>query len=342
MDVLPRHAIMKNHLGASIIIKGIGTYQPKKVLSNVDLAKMVDTSDEWIVTRTGIKERRIADKDETTSMMSLEAAKIALERSQVSANEIDLLIVATLSPDMIFPATACLVQCQLGLRTIPCFDIQAACSGFLYALEIASKMMLSGDYKNALIIGSEKMSSILNWHDRSTCVLFGDGAGAVVLSKVETPGVGIIDSVLGSDGSQAQILCQPGGGSNCPATIESIAEGKHFLKMNGKEIFKYAVRLMEQASLNILEKNNLLPQDIDLVIPHQANIRIINALSSRLDIPIEKFVINLSYVGNTSAASIPLALHEAYEQGKLKKGKIILLVAFGGGLTWGASLLKWF
>lgn len=332
---------MKNHLEASIIIKGIGVYQPKKVLTNVDLAKMVDTSDEWIVTRTGIKERRIAQESETTSMMGVEAAKIALERAQIAPKDIDLLIVATLSPDMIFPATACLVQHQLGLRMIPCFDIQAACSGFLYALEVASKMMLSGDYKNALIIGSEKMSSILNWHDRSTCILFGDGAGAAVLSKIEKPGVGIIDSVLGSDGSQASILCQPGGGSTCPATIESIAEGKHFLKMNGKEVFRYAVRLMEQASLNILKKNHLLPKDIDLVIPHQANIRIINALSSRLDIPIEKFVINLSQVGNTSAASIPLALHEAGNQGKLKKGNTILLVAFGGGLTWGASLLKW-
>lgn len=333
---------MKNNSSSSIIIKGIGTYLPKKILTNADLAKMVDTSDEWIITRTGIRERRIAGKAETTSMMSVKAAEIALERAQVSKNEIDLLIVATLSPDMIFPATACLIQQQLGLRTIPCFDLQAACTGFLYALEVASKMMQAGDYRNALIIGSEKMSSILNWQDRSTCVLFGDGAGAVVLSKIEMPQVGIIDSILASDGSQAEALCQPAGGSACPSTIESIAQGKHFLKMNGKEIFKYAVRLMEQVSVSILEKNHLTPEDIDIVIPHQANIRIINALASRLNIPMEKFIINLGQVGNTSAASIPLALNEAYEQNKLEKNKYILLVAFGGGLTWGATLLKWF
>ncbi|PWU04103.1 MAG: 3-oxoacyl-ACP synthase [Verrucomicrobia bacterium] len=333
---------MKNNLCSSIIISGIGTYQPHKILTNADLAQMVDTSDEWIITRTGIKERRIADKNETTSTMGVEAAKIALERAKVSKDDIDLLIVATLSPDMIFPATACLVQQQLGLKSIPCFDLQAACTGFLYALDVASKMMQAGDYKNALIIGSEKMSSILNWHDRSTCVLFGDGAGAVVLSKTNTPNVGIIDSILASDGGQADILCQPAGGSACPPTIESISQGKHFLKMNGKEIFKYAVRLMEQVSNQILQKNNLTPDDIDIVIPHQANIRIIHALATRLNIPIEKFIVNLDLVGNTSAASIPLALNEANEQNKLHKNKYVLLVAFGGGLTWGASLLKWF
>lgn len=326
----------------SIVIKGIGSYLPKKVLTNSDLAKLVDTSDEWIVTRTGIRERRIAESEETTSMMSVQAAKIAIERAQISKDKIDLLIVATLTPDMIFPATACLIQEKLGLKNIPCFDLQAACTGFIYALEVASKMMQAGDYKNALVIGSEKMSSILNWQDRSTCVLFGDGSGAVVLSKIDTPRVGIIDSILASDGKQTGILCQPAGGCACPSSHESIAEGKHFLKMNGKEIFKYAVRLMEQISIQILEKNNLTAEDIDLVIPHQANIRIINALASRLNIPMEKFIINLSQVGNTSAASIPLALNEAYEQDKLKKDKYILLVAFGGGLTWGATLLKWF
>lgn len=333
---------MKKDSSTSIIIKGIGTYLPKKILTNADLAKMVDTSDEWIVTRTGIKERRIAEEGETTSMMSVQAAQIALEQAKISKNDIDLLIVATLSPDMIFPATACFVQKELGLRNIPCFDLQAACTGFLYALEVASKMMEAGEYRNALVIGSEKMSSVLDWQDRSTCVLFGDGAGAVVLSKIDVPGVGIIDSILASDGSHANILCQPAGGSACPATIETITQGNHFLKMNGKEIFKYAVRLMEQISVKILEKNQLTPQDIDIVIPHQANIRIINVLASRLNIPIEKFIINLGQVGNTSAASIPLALNEAFEQNRLGKNKYVLLVAFGGGLTWGASLLKWF
>lgn len=333
---------MHNNLGKSIIIKGVGAYKPKHILTNNDISKMVDTSDEWIFTRTGIKERLIADEDETSSSMGIEAAKVALDRAQIEPSAIDLLIVATLSPDMPFPATSCLIQNKLGLRPVACFDVQAACSGFLFALEVASKMMLAGDYKNALIVGTEKMSSILDWEDRSTCILFGDGAGAAVLTKVEKSDVGIIDSILCSDGSQAELLCQPGGGSACPASIESVKEGKHFLKMNGKEIFKNAVRLMEQVSLNILEKNNLSASDIDLVIPHQANIRIINALATRLNIPIEKFFLNLSHFGNTSAASIPIALNDAYEQGLLKKGANILLVAFGGGLTWASTLLKWF
>ncbi len=332
---------MENNLGRSVVIKGIGAYKPKRVLTNDDLAKIVDTSDEWIFTRTGIKERLIAGESETPSFMGLEASKVALERAGLEASVIDLLVVATLSPDMPFPSTSCLIQNKLGLKPIACFDVQAACSGFLFALEIASKMMLSGNYKNALVVGTEKMSGILDWKDRSTCVLFGDGAGAAVLTKVNEANVGIIDGILCADGSQAELLCQPGGGSACPASIESIKEGKHFLKMNGREIFKNAVRLMEQVSLNILEKNKLSAKDIDLVIPHQANIRIINALSTRLNIPIEKFFLNLSRFGNTSAASIPLALNDAYEQGLLKKGANILLVAFGGGLTWASTLLKW-
>lgn len=332
---------MENNLGKSIIIKGIGAYKPKRILTNNDLSKIVDTSDEWIFTRTGIKERLIAGEDETASSMGIEAAKVALERANIPPSEIDLLIVATLSPDMPFPSTSCLMQNKLGIRPIACFDVQAACSGFLYILEIASKMMAAGPYKKALIVGTEKMSGILDWKDRSTCVLFGDGAGAAVLAKTDEANVGIIDGILCADGSQADLLCQPGGGSACPASIESVKEGKHFLKMNGKEIFKNAVRLMEQVSLNILEKNKLSAEDIDLVIPHQANIRIINALATRLNIPIEKFFLNLSRFGNTSAASIPIALNDAYEQGLLKKGSNILLVAFGGGLTWAATLIKW-
>lgn len=325
----------------SIVIQGIGAYKPEKILTNDDLAKLVDTNDDWIFSRTGIKERRIANKNETTSTMAVKAAKVALERAQINPKEIDLLIVATLSPDMPFPSTACLVQNALNLKNIMSFDLQAACSGFLYALEVASKIMLSGNYKNALIIGSEKMSGVLDWKDRSTCVLFGDGAGAAVLTKINTPNLGIIDNILFADGSQAHLLCQPGGGSACPATVESIREGKHFVKMNGREVFKNAVRLMEQASTDILKRNHLSPQEIDLVIPHQANIRIIHALSSRLNIPMEKFFNNLSQFGNTSAASIPLALNDAYEAGLLKKDSMILLTAFGGGLTWGATLLKW-
>lgn len=332
---------MSNNLDQSVIIKGIGAFKPKKVLTNDELSKIVDTSDEWITTRTGIKERRIAGEGETPSSMGVEAAEIAIERSGVPKDEIDLVIVASLSPDMPFPSTACLIQSKLGLNSVTSFDIQAACSGFVYAMEIAEKMMNSSSYRNALIIGSEKISSILDWEDRSTCVLFGDGAGAAVLSKIDEPGYGIIDSILGADGSHADMLCQPGGGAACPASVESVQERKHFLKMNGREVFKSAVRSSTHSINTILERNNLTAEDVTLVVPHQANVRIIEAISSRTNLPMEKIIINLDKFGNTSAASIPLALNQAYEEGMLKKGDTLLFIAFGAGLTWATILLKW-
>ncbi len=325
----------------SVVIRSLGSYKPKKVLTNNDLSKIVETSDEWIQTRSGIHERRIAEEEETASSMAVEAAKNALKQAQLAPEKIDLLIVATMTPDMLFPATACIVQAKLGLRCIMAFDVSAACSGFLYALETANHMLKSGRYRHALVIGTEKISSIIDWQDRTTCVLFGDGAGAVVLSKTDTPQVGILDSILFADGSNASLLYMPGGGSACPASQKSLEAQQHFLKMNGKELFKYAVRNMEQACLKILENNGLQVSDIQCIIPHQANIRIIQSLAERLNIPMERFFINIESYGNTSAASIPIALDEAFNEGKIKSGDKILLVAFGAGLTWGATLLQW-
>ena len=334
---------MGSELGQSIVVKGIGVYSPSRVLTNDDLAELVDTSDEWIYTRTGMKERRIGEVHETTSMMGVEAAKIAMERAGVAKGDIDLVIVATMTPDMPFPATACVVQAALGLNPVTAFDLQAACSGFVYMMEVADKMMKgSSSYRNALIIGSEKLSSIMDWEDRSTCVLFGDGAGAVVLSKVDEPGYGLMDAILGADGNFVDILHQPGGGSACPATEESVKEKKHYLKMRGPEVFKNAVRSSTQSIASILEKNGLTAEDISLVVPHQANIRIIEAISSRTGIPMDRIVVNLQKYGNTSSASVPLALNEANEEGRLKKGDLILLIAFGAGLTWATTLLRWF
>jgi len=325
----------------SVFIRSIGVYKPHKKLTNNDLKKLVDTSDEWIVSRTGIKERRVADRAELTSHMGTKAALQALERAKLSPKDIDLLIVATLTPDMPFPATACFIQHQLGLRTIPAFDIQAACSGFLYGIEVASKMLLSGDYQNALVIGAEKISSILDWEDRSTCILFGDGAGAAVLSKAPQKNQGIIGSILGADGAYAEILHLPAGGTACPPSIESLNKRLHFLKMNGKEVFKKAVNCTYQVSAELLEKYNIHPSQVTHVVPHQANIRIIEVISKRLQIPMNRFLTNLESMGNTSAASIPIALADALEEGKLKNGDLLLLIAFGAGLTWAATLLKW-
>lgn len=326
----------------SVIIKGTGSYTPKKVLTNNDLSAFVDTSDEWIFTRTGIKERRIAAEEETSSSMGYEAGKKAIEAAGLTANDIDVVIVGTMTPDMPFPSTACLVQAKLGISNAISFDVEAACSGFLYIMEIASGLLQTGRYRNVLIIGSEKLSTILDWEDRTTCVLFGDGAGAAVLSLGEEGSKsGIIDFKLGSDGSKADVLVQPGGGCAIPPSPESLNERQHFLKMRGKEVFKLAVKVMGQAASEILEQNGIDADQLDCVIPHQANMRIIESISSRLKIPIERFFLNLDKYGNTSAASIPIALDEAVRAGRLKRGDTILLVAFGAGLTWGSSLIRW-
>jgi 3-oxoacyl-[acyl-carrier-protein] synthase-3 len=325
----------------SVIILGTGSYTPENTVTNDDLAKIVATSDEWIRSRSGISERRFAAQGEHTSDMAAAAAECALEASGVARSDIDLIIVATMTPDMPFPSTACLVQSKLGLPNVTTFDMQAACSGFVYALHVASSMLLSGNFNKALVIGAEKMSGILDFEDRTTCVLFGDGAGAAVLSREAGSGAGILGSICGADGSNPSLLQQVAGGSAIPASMESIAARQHFITMNGKEIFKSAVRVMGQASTDILEKLDYSSDDLDLVIPHQANMRIIESLAKRLDIPMEKFHNNLDRYGNTSAASVPIALDEAYRAGRIKSGDLILLVAFGAGLTWASTLIKW-
>ncbi|TVP80963.1 MAG: ketoacyl-ACP synthase III [Puniceicoccaceae bacterium] len=325
----------------SVIISGTGAYLPRRVVTNDDMAKIVDTSDEWIRTRSGIAQRRYAGPDESTSFMATAAAEQALQTAGAQACEIDLLIVATMTPDMPFPSTACLVQSRLGLGAITAFDIQAACSGYIYALNTASNLLRSGAYKKALIIGAEKMSSILDFEDRSTCVLFGDGASAAVLEISEAQGTGILSSITGSDGSNPELLYQPAGGCIQPASAESVLARQHFIKMNGKEIFKQAVRVMGQVSTDILDRHGYSSDQVDLLIPHQANMRIIDSLAKRMGLPMERFHNNLDRFGNTSAASIGIALDEARRAGRMGPGDLILLVAFGAGLTWGATLIKW-
>ncbi|MFN4320123.1 MAG: beta-ketoacyl-ACP synthase III [Aquificaceae bacterium] len=305
-----------------ISIKGMGYYTPENVLTNFDLEKMVDTSDEWITTRTGIKERRIA-KEESLTDMAYKASLLALEESHIEPEDIDVIILATLTPDLSFPASACLLQARLGCNKAYAFDLSAACSGFLYGLEIASALLGSGRAKNILLVGAEKLSQIVDWSDRSTCVLFGDGAGAVVLSS-EGEGE-LLASVMRSDGGYWDILY----GERCG-----------YLRMKGKELFKLAVRSMAEVCEEVIRRAGVSTEDIDLVVPHQANIRIMQALAERLGIPMEKLYSNIHRYGNTSAASIPIALYEAKQEGRLKRGDLVLLTAMGGGLTWGASLLR--
>ena len=327
---------------ASVIIAGVGSYAPPKILTNHDLSKMVDTSDEWIFSRSGIRERRIAADDEACSDLAVKSAIAALADAKMTAADIDLLIVATASPDTPLPSTACYVQHKLGVPGhATCFDIAAACSGFLYALEIAYGQLLTNRYKRALIIGAEKLSTVTDWKDRTTCVLFGDAAGAAVLTKVDQPGIGILGSDLGADGEFADNLYIPAGGSKRPADAKSVEERAHCIRMNGREVFKSAVRVMETVAREMMEQHKLSPDQIDLVIPHQANIRIIEALAGNLKVPMERVYVNLDRYGNTSSASIPLALDEARRAGRIKPGNLTLLVAFGAGLTYGATLIRW-
>jgi 3-oxoacyl-[acyl-carrier-protein] synthase-3 len=327
--------------GKSVIISGTGSYCPPKILTNDDLSKIVETSDEWIRTRTGIRERRIAAENETTSDMAANAAGDAIRNAGLQPEDIGLVIVATVTPDMPFPNTACFVQKKLGLGKIPAFDIEAACSGFVYAMDIARGMMMVKGTKHALVIGAEKLSSITNWEDRTTCVLFGDGAGAVVLSLSDDEDVGILDILSGADGTETDILLVPGGGSANPSTVETIERSMHKIQMQGNQVFKHAVRVMCQSAVEVLERSGLKPEDVDLVVPHQANNRIIEALAQRLNIGMDSFKINLDRYGNTSAASVPIALDEANRNGRIQPGDNILMVAFGGGLTWGSALIRW-
>ncbi|OGX40589.1 MAG: 3-oxoacyl-ACP synthase [Omnitrophica WOR_2 bacterium RIFCSPLOWO2_01_FULL_41_12] len=320
-------------------IVGVGEYLPKKVLTNADLEKMVQTSDEWITTRTGIKQRRLAAKDEASSDLAIKAGRRALEDARLNPKDLELIIVATITPDMHFPSTACFVQANLGAKKAVCFDVSAACAGFVYALTIAQQFISRGVYKNALIIGAEVLSTITDWEDRNTCVLFGDGAGAAVVAEVKSGGG--LSTYLGSDGTKADLLMIPGGGSRNPSTHETINKRLHYLKMQGNEVFKIAVKIMTEAAREALKQADLECSDVDLVIPHQANIRIIMAMAKKLDLPPERIYLNIEKYGNVSSASTAIALCEAVKTGRIKKGDIVLLDAFGSGLVWGACVIKW-
>jgi len=322
-----------------VAILGSGVYLPEKTVTNCDLEKIVDTSDEWIYSRTGMRERRIAREDQATSDLAALAAQAALDNAGISADEIDLLIVATLSPDMFFPSTACFVQNKIGAKNAYCYDLGAACSGSLYAIETAKNQIASGAVNTALVIGAEKMSTVVDWKDRNSCVLFGDGAGAVVLRATDS-GRGILSGVFGSDGSLAHQLWIPGGGSRNPMTHEMLDRNEQYLKMEGREVYKHAVTQMAKASLDVLEKNGLCSDDIKLFIPHQANARIIDAISTRLGVKDRTFL-NVEKYANTSAAALLIALNEAVRSGLITRGDLILLVAFGSGFTWGATIVEW-
>ncbi len=326
--------------GRTCSIVGVGSYVPERRLTNADLEEMVETTDEWITTRTGIKERRIASDDQFTSDLATEAARKAMSKAGVTGGDIDLVIVATITPDMPFPSTACLVQHNIGALNAAAFDLEAACSGFIYALEIAQQFIMSRTYDTVLVIGAEKLSSIIDWKDRNTCVLFGDGAGAAVLQNREQSH-GLLTACMGADGGKAGLLSMPGGGSRCPATPESLDNRLHYLRMDGKETYKSAVTAMHRAALKALERCQLNITQIKCIIPHQANLRIISAVGDRLGAKKEQVYINVDKFGNTSAASVAIALDQAVEDGVVERGDLILMVVFGAGLTWGAAVIEW-
>jgi len=317
-----------------------GSYLPEKVLSNSEMEKMLDTSDEWITERTGIRERRIADSTQAASDLACEASRIALERAGLGPEDIDLIIVATITGDMPFPSTACFLQDKLGATNAAGFDINAACSGFLYSLYIADSFIKSGKHRRILVAGTEVLSKITDWDDRRTCVIFGDGAGAVIVGPSDDDS-GLLSININSDGKMWDLIHVPGGGSRNPVSQSSIEQRMHYIKMKGNETFKVAVRTLEDIALKTLEENDIDPSSLSLLIPHQANLRIIQATADRLKVPMDKVFINLDKYGNTSAASIPIALDEALQSGRIKEGDYILLEAFGGGLTWASALIKW-
>jgi 3-oxoacyl-[acyl-carrier-protein] synthase III len=324
----------------TVSIIGTGSYVPERVLTNADLEKMVETSDDWITSRTGIKERRIAAEGEHTSHMASKAAQNAMEQAGVTAEEIDLIIVGTVTPDTFFPATACHVQRILGAKNAACFDLSAACSGFLYAVEVAQQFIANHTYNTVLVIGADKLSSIVDWEDRNTAVLFGDGAGAAIL-RYRAGSHGVITTYMASDGNYGDILHMPGGGCAIPTTAENVGQKFNTLKMNGRETFKQAVLSMGAAATKALDDAGLTTDDLTCIIPHQANMRIIEALADRLKIPLEKFHVNLDRYGNTSAAAVAIALDEANRSGRFEVGDYILLVVFGGGLTYASSVIQW-
>ena len=324
----------------SVKIVGLGKFLPKKVVTNFDLEKMVDTSDEWIVTRTGIKERRIVSSGQSASSLGTQASRRALRSAGIKAKDVELIIVATITPDTQFPSTACYIQRDLGAKRAAVLDVSAACAGFVYALGIARALVGGGFYKNALVVGSEVLTTITDWKDRSTCILFGDGAGATVVVPTRSSG-GVISMYLGGDGNFSNLLILPAGGSRLPASPETLKHRLHYTKMQGNELFKIAVRIMVECAEKALKGAGLKKKDVDLLIPHQANLRIIRAVGKRLGLPDEKVFVNIHKYGNMSSASTAVALCEAYEQGRIKKGSIVVLDAFGGGLVWGSSVIKW-
>ncbi len=322
-------------------LKSIGSYVPQKIMTNKDFEEIVDTSDEWIQQRTGIKERRIAADDQATSDMGALAAKKALERSNIDKDEIDLVICATLSPDhLCMPSTACLISEKVGIRNAMAFDVSAACSGFVYMLSIAKAFIESGTKKNILLVGAEKISPLIDYTDRGTCILFGDGAGAAVISATEDKNEAILDVHASADGKYADLLITPGCGSKYPCRAENVNDKLQYIKMAGNEVFKVAVRTLTKDVVDILKTNEITPQEVDLFVPHQANLRIIEAVRNKLNFPAEKTVFTVGKYGNTSAASIPMAINDAYEEGRLKKGDLMLLDTFGGGFTWASALVR--
>jgi 3-oxoacyl-[acyl-carrier-protein] synthase-3 len=321
-------------------IVGVGAYVPKKVLTNQDLEKIVNTSDEWIVQRTGVRERHIADESEATSDLALRAAQQALERAGVEPGEVDFIVVGTTTGDMAFPTTANLVQHKLGCRQSGSTDVYAACTASLYSLSIGAQYIQTGKYRTVLCVGAEVLSRITDWTDRGTCVLLGDAAGAVVLRPSDSDS-GIIDTDLYSDGQYWELLYQPAGGSRNPATHETVDRRMHYVKMKGNEVFKVAVRMLGDCSMAILQKNGVKLEEVDLFIPHQANLRIIQAMAKRLRMPMEKVFVNVDRYGNTGAASVYVALEEAWSLGRIKSGDLLLFAAFGGGFTWGSALVRW-
>ena len=323
-----------------IKIVGTGFYVPDKILTNQDLEKMVDTSDEWIVTRTGIRERHIASEEQATSDLAAEAARRALQDAGLTAEEVDLILVATSTPDTIFPSTACRVQHSLGADHVPAFDLSAGCTGFLYGMIVAEGLILNGPARRVLLIGAELLTKITNWEDRSTCVLFGDGAGAVILEESQDDS-GMLSAYWGADGSLGELLILPGGGTRIPASHDSVDQKLHYLQMKGNEVFKHAVKRMGEAAVEALKIAGLKKKDVDFLVPHQANIRIIDATGQRLKLPPERVYTNIQRYGNISVASIPVAIHELKESGQLKKGDILVFVAFGAGFTWAAVVYRW-
>lgn len=321
-------------------ITGWGMSVPERVLTNAELARTIDSTDEWIVSHTGIRQRRIAGPRETTASLALAAARSALECADVSPRQIDLIIVATSTPEYIFPATACVVQDQIGASNAGAFDLSAACSGFIYAMEMGAAAIRCGSLKNVLVIGSETLSRVVDWKDRGTCILFGDGAGAFVLQASETPG-GVLASLMRSDGSGGRALIIPAGGSHLPTSLETIRDNQHVIHMDGKEVYRFATRVMASAAREVVQAAGLSMDDIALVVPHQANQRIIDTAARLLNLPKDRFIVNLDRYGNTSTASIPIAICEAVEEGRIRPNDNLVLVGFGAGLTWGASVVQW-